>query len=209
MEMESSQREHYSVHDDVPGVLTEAYVIEASSTGQKDLECQRSMYGWLVQGANTARDSSEIPAPSRAPSGYETDEGAKVETIISRCPSSQCKEAEEEEVMDCIICLEGMDDMSKVSTLPCKHSFHEPCIMRWMEARGELRLSRRCPHCNQEVDEPASKPDISNIEAELLSAIEMESVFSICSGHYWRAFYIVFFVFFVLIIINVIFLFLS
>lgn len=132
---------------------------------------------------------SQNPVPSRAPSGYETDEAAKVETIVSRCSSSQCKEAEEEEVLDCIICLEGMDDMSKVSTLPCKHSFHESCIMRlppivlgtlalralsrWMEARGELRLSRRCPHCNQEVDEPASKPDISNIEGELLSAIEM------------------------------------
>jgi len=62
---------------------------------------------------------------------------------------------------DCCICLEGMVVGEVVCTLPCKHSFHKPCLEAW------LRQSKRCPlRCNiaalekgEEVDTPAISLD--------------------------------------------------
>eukprot|EP00960_Hanusia_phi_P029566 748028-Hanusia_phi.AAC.1 len=116
-------------------------------------------------------DTSQSLPPSRVPSAHETPSDDNIETAVSRCPSSQCQKSEDLQVHDCIICLEGMDNADHISTLPCNHSFHESCIkrfpargrggsdesfFRWMDTRGELRLSHRCPHCNQDVF-PAEK----------------------------------------------------
>ncbi|RWR79361.1 E3 ubiquitin-protein ligase SDIR1 [Cinnamomum micranthum f. kanehirae] len=42
---------------------------------------------------------------------------------------------------DCAICLEEFVDDSQVNQLPCRHSFHGPCIVKW------LKESNCCPIC--------------------------------------------------------------
>lgn len=48
---------------------------------------------------------------------------------------------EEEEC--CSICLEKFDDNHV--TLPCKHHYHENCIMRWFDDKSD------CPLCREKV----------------------------------------------------------
>ena len=57
------------------------------------------------------------------------------------------KAREEQEELQCSICLcefEGEDDVRR---LPCNHYFHKGCIDGW------LRISRVCPMCNQDVSQ--------------------------------------------------------
>ncbi|KAK6942339.1 Zinc finger, RING-type [Dillenia turbinata] len=49
----------------------------------------------------------------------------------------------EEEGGNCVVCLEGLS--KEVSSLPCSHVFHEPCITRWLEG------SSSCPICRFQI----------------------------------------------------------
>ena len=46
---------------------------------------------------------------------------------------------EEEEY--CSICLEKFDDNHV--TLPCKHHYHENCIMKWLDGKSDCPLCRK------------------------------------------------------------------
>jgi hypothetical protein len=45
---------------------------------------------------------------------------------------------------DCIICLEKLDS-KVILTLPCKHSFHTECYLRW------YRENQNCCYCREEL----------------------------------------------------------
>jgi len=70
------------------------------------------------------------------------------------------KQAEDEqEELQCSICLCEFEGEDTVRRLPCKHYFHQGCIDGW------LRISRACPMCNSDVAKgmgnspaPAAKP---------------------------------------------------
>ena len=53
--------------------------------------------------------------------------------------------AESSSAEKCTICLDYIDPDSDYRVLPCKHTFHRPCIRRWLRAR------RVCPNCLQAV----------------------------------------------------------
>lgn len=46
---------------------------------------------------------------------------------------------------ECVICYSSYENRQKVTTLPCLHQYHAPCINRW------LRLNKVCPICQKEV----------------------------------------------------------
>ena len=45
----------------------------------------------------------------------------------------------------CIICQNNFKDKEKVIVVPCKHCFHEDCIVPW------LKNKKQCPFCKSEV----------------------------------------------------------
>ena len=45
----------------------------------------------------------------------------------------------------CIICQNNFKDKEKVLVIPCKHCFHEDCIVPW------LKNKKQCPFCKSEV----------------------------------------------------------
>jgi hypothetical protein len=46
---------------------------------------------------------------------------------------------------ECAICLKDFEAEDMVSTIPCKHCFHQGCISQW------LRVSCVCPLCRRAV----------------------------------------------------------
>ena len=43
---------------------------------------------------------------------------------------------------ECPVCFESNKD-SIVSTLPCKHHYHENCIMKWLDGKSDCPLCRK------------------------------------------------------------------
>ena len=48
--------------------------------------------------------------------------------------------------MECAICLSAMDETTGHLRLPCSHSFHIECALRW------LRANKTCPCCRDEFN---------------------------------------------------------
>jgi hypothetical protein len=47
--------------------------------------------------------------------------------------------------VECVICLEESLDTEKLITLPCRHTFHEHCVLPWLEKHNS------CPTCRYEL----------------------------------------------------------
>eukprot|EP01063_Lacrimia_lanifica_P007737 TRINITY_DN14981_c0_g1_i1.p1 TRINITY_DN14981_c0_g1~~TRINITY_DN14981_c0_g1_i1.p1 ORF type:complete len:249 (+),score=67.24 TRINITY_DN14981_c0_g1_i1:181-927(+) len=54
----------------------------------------------------------------------------------------------------CVICLEDLPPRSKAKCMPCKHLFHEACLLEW------LLKNNTCPVCRyvHHTDKPSDKP---------------------------------------------------
>ncbi|CAL8470856.1 g10398 [Coccomyxa elongata] len=50
--------------------------------------------------------------------------------------------------MECSVCLEVYGEGTRVTTLPCQHSFHADCIEPWLRLQG---ISATCPLCKRIV----------------------------------------------------------
>lgn len=51
----------------------------------------------------------------------------------------------EEDEGECVICLEEWKDSGVAKEMPCKHRFHENCIVKWLEIHGS------CPVCRHQM----------------------------------------------------------
>lgn len=63
---------------------------------------------------------------------------------------------EVEETLQCSVCLEDFEMGTKAKQMPCKHKFHENCILPWLE------LHSSCPVCRYQLPWEESKADDSN-----------------------------------------------
>lgn len=55
---------------------------------------------------------------------------------------------QEATTMECSVCLEVYGEGTRVTTLPCQHSFHADCIEPWLRLQG---ISATCPLCKRIV----------------------------------------------------------
>ncbi|MFT7815195.1 RING finger protein 24-like [Arapaima gigas] len=49
----------------------------------------------------------------------------------------------------CAVCLEEFKQKDELGVCPCKHAFHQKCLIKWLEVR------KVCPLCNTPVLQPA------------------------------------------------------
>ncbi|XWS16184.1 hypothetical protein CRYUN_Cryun34aG0063200 [Craigia yunnanensis] len=94
-------------------------------------------------------------SPLPRPTGHVREEGSSAQLNLSPYSASSFKfrkglenvEEATEEIMECVVCLLGFEDDEEVRQLHrCKHSFHAPCIDRWMYSHSN------CPICRTPVD---------------------------------------------------------
>ncbi|XP_051973242.1 RING finger protein 122-like isoform X2 [Xyrauchen texanus] len=45
-------------------------------------------------------------------------------------------------MLTCAVCLEDFRTKDELGVLPCQHTFHRRCLVKWLEVR------RACPMCN-------------------------------------------------------------
>ncbi|CAA7060727.1 unnamed protein product [Microthlaspi erraticum] len=62
---------------------------------------------------------------------------------------------EEEEEKRCSVCLEDFEPKETVMLTPCKHMFHEDCIVPWLKSKGQ------CPLCRSVILKPANRDSSS------------------------------------------------
>ena len=53
--------------------------------------------------------------------------------------------ASENEINNCAICIDEFEENDQLHLLPCQHSFHSQCILKW------LNRSKLCPICRYEL----------------------------------------------------------
>ncbi|EIE20302.1 hypothetical protein COCSUDRAFT_58012 [Coccomyxa subellipsoidea C-169] len=70
-------------------------------------------------------------------------------------PGAGCKPGKDTSVLhkeaatqECSVCLEVYGEGARVTTLPCKHSFHADCIEPWLRLQG---TAATCPLCKRIV----------------------------------------------------------
>ncbi|KAL5732161.1 RING-type E3 ubiquitin transferase [Ranunculus cassubicifolius] len=86
-------------------------------------------------------------------------------------------EHQDDDGKSCAICLEDFEPREEVVTTPCKHMFHEECILRWVKSNGQ------CPVCRHVIiekkkEQTRAASSNSNSSHDLISLIRaMEEAF--------------------------------
>ncbi|KAK3809221.1 MAG: hypothetical protein J3Q66DRAFT_353234 [Benniella sp.] len=60
--------------------------------------------------------------------------------------------AQENDPMECVICLEDYKDEDELRVLPCKHEYHVACIDNWLTNRKKF-----CPICKRDICAPTER----------------------------------------------------
>lgn len=77
---------------------------------------------------------------------------------------------------NCAICLNAFDLQEDVCITPCKHTFHEDCIMGWLKAKAEeaLKMKVQKEAAKEDFDIEEMGPQCPNCQASLLKAVGEE-----------------------------------
>lgn len=76
-----------------------------------------------------------------------------------------------EDTMLCSICLDEYVDGAILVRLPCRHEYHESCVLQWMGHNDRLR-NYCCPLCKQDVALMLAYPVDIDIENDLIPPAE-------------------------------------
>ncbi|KAJ6774876.1 E3 UBIQUITIN-PROTEIN LIGASE RING1 [Salix purpurea] len=92
------------------------------------------------------------------PNRYGTPPASK--TAIEALPTMKVSEEMMKSEMNnqCSVCKDEFESGEEVKGMPCKHVFHEDCIMPW------LKMHNSCPVCRYEL--PTDDPDYENRTTE-------------------------------------------
>ncbi|CAA7036456.1 unnamed protein product [Microthlaspi erraticum] len=87
------------------------------------------------------------------PNRYGTPPASK--SAIDALPTVKVtKDMLKSEMNQCAVCMDEFEDGSDAKQMPCKHVFHQDCLLPWLE------LHNSCPVCRYEL--PTDDPDYEN-----------------------------------------------
>ena len=127
----------------VPFAVARMFVVEAQAI-------EDALFGITQEELNEMDPDAVIDLVRNAEEeqGEEDDEGLRDRLSSAELASLSVRSATEHDSgSECSVCLEGMRAGQEVVQLPCAHSFHRPCVVRW------LARSRRCPYCRDDVSQ--------------------------------------------------------
>lgn len=94
-----------------------------------------------------------LPPLIQMPLGGMLNHGSTGDVVSTLDDSEEDKlvkyKLEEKREENCSICMMNMEREQHVCDLPCKHTYHEECIMPWLK-----QYNYKCPICRQEVGRP-------------------------------------------------------
>ena len=93
---------------------------------------------------------------------YGTDVASALPQRIMGCCDPKLvhvlRNARGKENDDCVICMEAMVAGDTVTDfLPCSHTHHMHCAVKWLTVNIETGRPGRCPQCNADIMRPTSK----------------------------------------------------
>ncbi|QCD87437.1 E3 ubiquitin-protein ligase [Vigna unguiculata] len=93
-------------------------------------------------------------------------------------PMKEKEKEKDEDGKRCAICLEDFKTGEEVMLTPCKHMFHEDCIVPWLTTKGQCPVCRSVI-CEMECENPSSfnNNDLAALESSNLFNGEFLSVF--------------------------------
>lgn len=91
--------------------------------------------------ATSAEDVNVLPEESRHAVRVTAHLVLKTKPLSLRTTGTA---GEEEEEQTCTICLGGLQEGTRIGSLPCNHEFHVDCLKKW------LKQNNHCPLCNGE-----------------------------------------------------------
>ncbi|KAM7359442.1 E3 ubiquitin-protein ligase RNF181 homolog [Cochliomyia hominivorax] len=65
---------------------------------------------------------------------------------IAELPVHEITIDDDKETLECAVCKQPAENGEKYKILPCKHEFHEECILLW------LKKANSCPMCRYELE---------------------------------------------------------
>ncbi|KAD4584066.1 hypothetical protein R6Q59_037052 [Mikania micrantha] len=94
------------------------------------------------------------------PNRYGTPPASK--SVVQNLPNIKInKDLMESDYSDCAVCKDSFELDEDAKQLPCKHMYHQDCILPWLE------LHNSCPVCRYEL--PTDDPDYENRSRQPLS----------------------------------------
>ncbi|KAG2324784.1 hypothetical protein Bca52824_007512 [Brassica carinata] len=80
---------------------------------------------------------------------------------------------EEEGEKRCIVCLEDFEPKETVMVTPCKHMFHEKCIVPWLKSKGQ------CPLCRFVILKPTRREYSPGVSSDLAGDMTVNDLFTL------------------------------
>ncbi|XP_065371740.1 E3 ubiquitin-protein ligase RNF181 homolog [Calliphora vicina] len=65
---------------------------------------------------------------------------------IAKLPVHEITIDDDKETLECAVCKQPAENGEKYTILPCKHEFHEECLLLW------LKKANSCPMCRYELE---------------------------------------------------------
>ncbi|KAL9891391.1 E3 ubiquitin-protein ligase RNF181 homolog isoform X1 [Glossina fuscipes] len=65
---------------------------------------------------------------------------------IAALPTHEIGDEDDLDDLECVVCKQPAEKGEKYKILPCKHEFHEECVLLW------LKKANSCPMCRYELE---------------------------------------------------------
>ncbi|CAH8310499.1 unnamed protein product [Eruca vesicaria subsp. sativa] len=80
---------------------------------------------------------------------------------------------EDDDEKRCTVCLEDFEPKETVMLTPCKHMFHEECIVPWLKSKGQ------CPLCRFVILKPTRRDSSPGISSDLAGDMTVNDLFTL------------------------------
>jgi len=152
--------------ESLPSLIWTVVLLSALSFGLMKTAFGRSRRGRQVKECSCIWATCEVGTLAKRPLDYRhvriiTKDGAVDWTPIAEVSnlSSACFGLELEKTCPC--CLDEFQPDSKVAVLPCRHIFHERCIVRWSLASAAK--GPWCPTCRKKYQTSGQLPPTTQL----------------------------------------------
>ncbi|KAJ4885019.1 RING/U-box superfamily protein [Raphanus sativus] len=80
---------------------------------------------------------------------------------------------EEDDEKRCTVCLDDFEPKETVMLTPCKHMFHEECIVQWLKTKGQ------CPLCRFVILKPTRRDYSPGVSSDLAGDMTVNDLFTL------------------------------